>query len=164
MCAFKMKVSNEKIKGLDTILPGQYDVKLVGFNPKLSKAGDSTNLNACMEIVNHPDFMGRKLYDNMNTPGGAFYQSDFVHCFGLPMDTDGTTSWIPGDWDKDKAKFKEDDPTTYSYEGPLVGRIGKVEVGVDSFGSKIARYFCAVADCNSKFPDIKHYSNLLKKG
>lgn len=164
---FKMKVSNEKLVGMDVIPPGQYDVKLVAFNPKPSKDGNSINLNAIMEVVNHPDFAGRKLFESLNTPGGAFTQPDFVHCFGLPMDTDGKDSWIPGEWDKDKAKFKEDDPTTFVYEGPLVGRTGKVEVAVDNYqgkdNNKIARYFCAVQDCASKFPEIKHSTNLLRK-
>jgi len=162
-----MKVSNEKLVGMDVIPPGQYDVKLVAFNPKKSKDGNSVNLNAIMEVVNHPDFAGRKLFESLNTPGGAFTQPDFVHAFGLPMDTDGKDSWIPGEWDKDKAKFNPDDPSTYVYEGPLVGRTAKVEVAVDNYqgkdNNKIARYFCAVPDCAQKFPEIKHSSNLLRK-
>lgn len=164
---FKMKVSNDKIEGFDVIPPGQYEVRLVGFKPKKSKDGNSVNLNAEMQVVNNPDLVNRKLFDSLNTPGAAFYHADFCHCFGLPMETDGKESWIPGDWDGDPAKFKEDDPTTWVYKGPLAGRIGRVEVEVDNYNgkdnNKIRRYFCAVQDCASKFPKIKHLEQLNKK-
>jgi len=165
--AFKMKVSNEKIEGQDVFPAGQYEVKLVSFKPAKSKDGASINLNAMMAITNHPEYANRKLYDSLNTPGGAFTQPDFVHCFGLPMETDGKESWIPGEWDGDVAKFKEDDPSTWVYKGPLIGRSGKVEVYVDNYNgrdnNKIRRYFCAVSDCATKFPKIRHSADLARK-
>lgn len=167
MAGFQMKVSNEKIEGAEVFPPGEYMIKLVSFKPAKSKDGNSVNLNALMEVVNHPEYAGRKLYDSLNTPGGAFTQPDFVHCFGLPMETDGTTSWIPGEFDGDKVKFVEADPSTWVYKGPLVGRTGKVEVAVDNYNgrdnNKIRRYFCAVPDCATKFPKIRHSSDLLKR-
>lgn len=164
MASFQMKVSNDKIEGQDVFPAGQYEIKLVSFKPSKAKTG-STNLNAMMEVVNHPDFSGRKLYDSLNA-GGAFTWPDFVHCFGLPMETDGKESWIPGDWDADATKFNPAEPGTWKYRGPLVGRTGKVEVAVDSYNgrenNKIRRYFCAVADCATKFPKIRHIEDLLK--
>jgi hypothetical protein len=163
---FQMKISNEKLEGQDVFPPGEYQVKLVSFRPELSKKGDSTNLNALMVVVGHPEFANRKLFDTLNS-GGAFTWPDFVHCFGLPMETDGANSWIPGSWDGDPAKFKEDDPKTWVYKGPLVGRTGKVAVVVDSYNgkdnNKIDRYFCAVPDCATKFPKIRHIEHLVKK-
>lgn len=162
--SFQMKVSNDKIEGQDVFPAGQYEVKLVGFKPSKAKTG-SRNLNALMEVVNHGELIGRKLYDSLNE-GGAFTWPDFVHCFGLPMETDGTDSWIPGDWNGDAAKFNPDDVTTWKYKGPLVGRVGKVEVAVDNYNgkdnNKIRRYFCAVADCETKFPKVRHIQDLLK--
>lgn len=165
--AFKMKVSNDRIEGMDVVPAGQYDVKLIGFKPKSSSKGDSVNLNAMLEIVNHPDYAGRKVFDSLNTPGGAFTHPDFVHCFGLPMETDGKDSWIPGEWDGDPIRFKEADPTTFVYKGPLVGRVGKIEIAVDNYNgkdnNKIRRYFCAVGDCEKKFPKVRHIQDLLAR-
>lgn len=164
---FNMKVSNEDLEGRKVIPPGIYEIKLIGFKPAASKDKTSINLNPSMEVIGNPDLAGRKLFDSLNTPGAAFYHSDFVHCFGLPMETDGTSSWIPGDWAGDPVKFKEDDPTTWVYKGPLVGRTGKAEVVVSSYdnkeNNKINRYFCAIPDCATKFPTIKHSTNLAKK-
>lgn len=164
--AFKMKVSNDKLEGMDVVPAGQYDIKLVAFNPKPSKKGDSVNLNAIMEITNHPEFAGRKVFDTLNS-GGSFTWPDFVHCFGLPMEViDADNSTIPGDWDGDPAKFKEDDYTTWKYKGPLVGRSGKAEIAVDNYNgkdnNKIRRYFCAVQGCEQKFPKIRHQTDLLR--
>lgn len=166
--AFQMKVSNEKLEGQDIIPAGQYEVKLVAFKPSKSKgASASTNLNAIMEVIGHPEFAGRKLFDSLNV-GGSFTWPDFSHAFGLPMETDGTASWLAGAWDGDPAKFKEDDPTTWSYKGPLVGRVGKIEVAVDNYNgkdnNKIRRYFCAIPQCEQKFPKVRHIQDLLKKG
>lgn len=165
--AFQMKVSSDKLEGQDVFPAGQYDVKLVSFKPSMSKGQTPTqNLNALMVVVNHSEFADRKLYDSLNV-GGAFTWPDFVHCFGFPMETDGTNSWIPGDWDGDPAKFNPDDVTTWKYKGPLIGRTGKVEVAVDNYNgkdnNKIRRYFCAVPDCATKFPKIRHIQDLLKK-
>jgi hypothetical protein len=160
---FQMKVSNEKLEGFDVIPPGQYDVKLVSFNPKAAKSGTSINLNPCMVVVGHPEFAGRKVFDSLNAP---WIWPDFVHAFGLPMETDGKESWIPGDWNGDPAKYKADDPATWTYKGPLVGRTAKIEVAVDNYqgkdSNKVGRYLCAVADCATKFPKIRHIQNLIK--
>lgn len=161
--AFSMKVSNDAIEGFDVIPSGHYEVKLVGFAPKTSKKGDSFNLNPTMVIVNHTEFAGRKVFDSLNI-GGAFMWVDFCHCFGLPMETDGKESWLPG-------KFYDGlvapPPEEWKYVGPLVGRIGKIILAVDNYNgkdnNKIERYFCAVADCATKFPKIKHQVDLLKR-
>lgn len=163
---FSMKVSNDKLEGQDVVPPGQYELKLMGFKPKVAKSLTSFNYNPFMEIVNHPDFAGRKAFDSLNSPGGAFVIPDFVHAFGLPMETDGKESWMPGAWNGDPAKYKEDDPDTWVYKGPLVGRVAKVILAVRTYNNKqsnaIERYFCNVTDCESKFPKIRHITDLLK--
>lgn len=163
--AFSMKVSNEKLEGQDVVPAGQYELKLIGFKPKVSKKGDTYNLNPAYEIVNHPEFAGRKVYDTMNS-NGAWTWPDMVHAFGFPMETDGKESWIPGVWNGDLSKYVEDDPNTWVYKGPLVGRVAKMEIAVDSYNgkdnNKVRRYFCAVPDCATKFPKIRHIEDLLK--
>jgi hypothetical protein len=163
--AFKMIVSAEKIEGQDVMPSGQYEVKLLGFKPSLAKTG-SINLNACMEVVNHPDYAGRKLYSSLNV-GMAFMYPDFSHCFGIIIEGDGKNFWLPGTWDGDVAKFKEDDPTTWKYVGPLVGRIGKIEVAVTEYNGKerndIRRYFWNTPGVESKWPKLKPKEDLLSK-
>lgn len=163
--AFSMKVDNSSLEGFDTIPQGVYEVKLLGFKPSTSKKGDSFNLNPSMEVINHPDLAGRKVFDTLNS-NGAWTWPDFCHAFGLPMETDGQSSWLPGDFEADKANYNPDKPETWKYQGPLVGRIAKIEVAVDSYqgkeNNKIRRYFCAVTDCATKFPKIRHSENLLK--
>jgi hypothetical protein len=89
-----------------------------------------------MEIVNHPDFAGRKLFDSLNTGAGWLFEP-FVQCFGLALETeDGENFNLPGKWDGDPQTYKEDDPTTYKYVGPLLGRTGKGEVSIDSYNNK----------------------------
>ena len=63
---------------------------------------------------------------------------------------------LPGNWDGDIAKFKEDDPTTWVYDGPLIGRDAQVEIANDTFNgkvnNKVKRYICAVPDCDTSVP------------
>lgn len=162
---FTMKISKDKIAGQEVIPSGTYDIKLVLFKPGAAKSG-TLSLNPMMEVINNQEYASRKLFDTLNI-GGAFTYPDFCHCFGLPMETDGKDFWLPGAWDGDAAKFKEDDYSTWVYKGPLVGRTGKVEVIVDNYNgrdnNKINRYFCAIPDCQTKFPDIKHSTNLVRK-
>jgi hypothetical protein len=158
------KVDTSKIEGQEVFPPGIYEFKLAGFKPSKAKTG-STNLNARFEMINHPEYAGRKVFDSLNE-GGAFLWPDFCHALGLPMETDGDSSWLPGEWNGDPAKFKEDDPSTWVYKGPLVGRVAKLEIAVDNWqgrdNNKIKRYFCAIADCATKFPKIRHSDDLLK--
>jgi hypothetical protein len=168
--AFRMTVSKETVEGKEVVPAGIYDIRLVSFKPKFSdpaKTGKpkSLNLNAQMEIINHPDHAGRKVFEGLNQNAG-WVQTDFVHCFGIPMETDGTDYWIPGTWD-DNPSFDPDNAETYSYKGPLVGMTGKIELAVDSWNNKpnnkVRRYFCSVEDCATKFPQINHSMDLLAK-
>lgn len=163
--AFQMKVSTEKVDGQDIIPAGQYEVKLLGFKPKLSTKG-SINLNACMEVVNHPDFAGRKIYTSLNV-GMAFMYPDFSHCFGVLIESDGKDYWLPGNWDGDAAKFNPEDPTTWVYKGPLVGRVGKIEIAVDQYNGRdkndIRRYFWNVPGWEQKYPKLRPKEDLLSR-
>jgi hypothetical protein len=168
--AFKMAVSKETIEGKETIPAGIYDVRLVSFKPKFSDPArtnkpKSLNLNARMEIINHPEYAGRFIYEGLNAKAG-WVQTDFCHAFGIPMETDGDSYWIPGIWDS-KPDFDQENADSYAYSGPLVGQVAKVELAVDSFNgrdnNKVRRYFCAIDQCETKFPQISHSTDLLKK-
>src|SRR5271170_627019 len=129
--AFKMTVSKEAVEGKEVVPAGMYDVRLLGFYPKFTapKPGDdpnkvySLNLNAKMEIVNHPDHAGRFVFEGLNQ-NAAWVQNDFCHAFGVPMEFDGTDYSFPGTWDN-SSDFDPTVATTYKYQGPLVGQTAK---------------------------------------
>lgn len=162
--AFKMGIDMSQP---DMPKPGLVSVRLYGFKPKKSKAGDSVNFNAQMKIINHPENDGYPLYETLSAKAG-FTMWDFAHGFGLELEDMGNGQYsIPGVWDGDLVKFKEDDPTTWVYEGPLVGRDAQVEIAPDTYegktSMKIKRYICTVPDCDTRFPDNKHSTDLLKR-
>lgn len=154
----KMSVPNESLKAKPPVPDGIYDVRLEGFEPKKSSKGDSINLNPILKIVNHPEHDGRQIYDNLNSKAGFIHQ-DFVHAFGEVMEVNGDSSSIPGDF-----QGKEDDPATWQYVGPLVGKVAKIQVVQTTYNNKpnnkVNMWICAVQDCAVKFPDIKHSQNL----
>lgn len=173
--SFRLGVSQESLKGGFTIAPaGLYKVRLIEFKPRFSKPDPSNpdkprsiNLNARMEVLEHPEFEKPvSIFEGLNQNAGWILQ-DFCHGFGLPMETDGTESWLPGTWDS-KPDFDPSIDSTYFYQGPLTGRIAQVEVAEETYNgkpqNKIRRYFCAVEDCATKFPEIQHSENLLRKG
>jgi hypothetical protein len=158
--AFKMAI--DITSGGKLIPAGIYTVRLFGFKPKFSKNKDSVNFNPMMKIINHPEHDGVTLFDSLNTRAG-FIQNDFSHMLGMECEDLGNGQFcIPGNWDGDVTKFKEDDPSTWKYDGPLLGRDGQVEVGVDTYegkeSNKIRRYICAVEGCT-----MKHSEDLLRK-
>jgi hypothetical protein len=164
--AFAMAFDKDSLSG-KVIPPGLYKVRLNGFKPRQNKNKDSVNFNAQMKVIDHPEFDGVPLYETLSAKSG-FTQWDFAHAFGLELEDQGNGQYaLPGTWDGDLAGFKEHDPSTWKYDGPLLGRDAQVEVAVDTYegkeNNKIKRYICAVPDCATKFPDNKHSSDLLKK-
>lgn len=163
----QMDFSKESLKGLTPIPAGIYDLRLIGFEVKTAKNGQSANLNPIFTVINHPDFPdGRtlKYAFGANTKIPAFIQ-DMVHGLGFEMeDYDTDNPRIPGIWDTDKAKFKADDYNTYLYSGPLINQVCKAEVIESEYqgkkNNKIKKFFCAVPDCAQRFPYITHSDNL----
>jgi hypothetical protein len=176
MPPFKMSLSKEQVEGKEVLPAGLYEVRFIKFNPKLSKANAgnpdaerSINLNAEYEVINHPEYATRKLYEVMNMKSYNI-QNEVCHAFGVPLesgvgDTGEVEYWIPGTWDN-KPGFNPADPSTFEYKGPLIGQVAKVEVAVDNYqgrdNNKVRRYFCAIDDCATKFPEIRHSDNLLR--
>lgn len=170
--AFQMKQSKEQVEGKESAPDNIYELKLVGFKPAFSKKRDtspadwkpSLSLNARMEIVNNPAEEGKLVYELLNI--NSFMWSDFCHAFGLPMEFDGESYSLPGTWDS-KPDFDVNKAETYFYEGPLLGRTCRADVGTKTFAGKtsnaVRKYFCAVENCATKFPEIKHSDNLLSK-
>lgn len=176
MPPFKMTLSKEQVEGRENVPKGIYMVRFIGFEPKLSKFDPanpnkerSINLNAKFEIIDNPEYAGRFLYEIMNMKQYGI-QTEVCHGLGIPLeagvDANGEPEyWIPGTWDN-KPGFNPADPATFEYKGPLTGKTGRVEVTLSSYNgkdsSKINRYFCAIENCATKFPEIRHQDNLVK--
>lgn len=163
--AFQMKV--ESLSGGGKILPaGIYEVRVAGFKPKWNKNKDGVNFNAQMEVINNPDYDGQKLFETLSSKAG-FMQAEFSHAFGMAMEDLGNGQYvIPGVWDADPAAFKEDDPSTWKYDGPLMGRTGKIEVAPRTYEGKeqngIRQYFCALPPAECAAQGVRHNTDLLK--
>ncbi|HEY1646302.1 MAG TPA: hypothetical protein VGF75_08165 [Candidatus Saccharimonadales bacterium] len=164
--AFKMQVDSLSYK---VIPAGIYEMKFAGFKPKWSKNKDSVNFNAIYEVINNPEYDGSKIFESMSSKAG-FIQTECTHCFGIPMEDLGNGSYaLPGVWDGKPESFKEDDPTSWVYEGPLTGRTGKMEIAIDSYegreNNKVRQYFCALTDaeCATQYGKDKHKKDLLAK-
>lgn len=161
------KFNAEELKGPKPASPGLVVVKFEQFRPKKSKAGDSINFNAEVSIVGGPDD-GKKVFAGLNSKIPAWIQ-DFHHSFGvvIPLDEDGDPTF-PGIFNVDQASYKEDDPTTWKYAGPLVGKTAQWEIGIKSYNGKDSneprQFICAVPDCASKYPEIRHSKDMASKG
>lgn len=154
-----IKVPKEALKGSKSIVPGIYDVRLDTFEPTKSKKG-STNLCPQLIIVNNPDLHGRKAaleWLNINMVRTLL---DFCHCFGVEnLEGSKEEPEFPGPWDN----LENPDPTTWKYRGPMLGRVGKIELAENTNSNdgntyvNIKRYFCSFPNCK-----VKHSENLFR--
>jgi hypothetical protein len=143
----KITVQRDQLQGFKAVPAGVYEVRLDGFEPQFSKKKDSVNLRPKLTIINNQDNNDQRLFDNLNT--GCWYLHDFVHAFGLEMEDKGDQVSIPGDF-----QGPDEDPTKWTYVGPLVGRIAKVRTIVGEYQNKpqtyIDQWYCAVPACQEK--------------
>lgn len=167
----KFGVSKESLEGMKPVPNSIYQVQLAGFEPKMSKAGDSVNLNPILKIVNSNEYNGQRIFTNLNTKAG-FIMQDFAHAFGMPMEEHPTgdagemQAHLPGG----PAAWKDSpdgDVTKSQYIGPLLGKIAKLEVVIEAKpGQKvrnaIKQFLCAIDSCATKYPDLTHSTNLIK--
>jgi hypothetical protein len=165
----KLAVSKESLEQ-KRMVGGIYEVQFVGFQPKLSSKGaGSILLRPEMKIIGNADFNGKQVYDKYSLPlASGWAVQDYVHCFGLELDQDGN---IPGEWDWGVPAGVDPmlDPTKWKYRGPLVGKVGKVEIveaeykdksGATKNGIAIKQYICAVPNCVQKNPNIRHATSI----
>lgn len=157
----KLGVSKESLEQ-KRMTGGIYEVQFVGFKPKKSSKG-TTLLRPEMKILGNADFNGKLVFDKYSLPlNSGWAVQDFVHAFGLELDPEGN---IPGEWDFPD----EDNPETWKYRGPLVGKVAKVEIveaeytdksGAKKNGIAIKQYICSVPNCVAKNPTIKHSTSI----
>lgn len=168
--AFKMGVSTEALEGKMPVPNGIYEVQLSGFEPKVSKNGDSINLNPILKIVNHPQHNGQRIFFNLNTKAPWIMQ-DLAHAFGFPMEEHPTgdggamEAHLPGG--PNAWQGNPDDISTMKYQGPMLGQVAKVEVIEEHKPNQrprnnIKMFICAIPDCSTKYPKVTHSTNLIK--
>lgn len=168
--AFKFGVDNEKLTRPEAIPQGIYTLRLTGFNPKHSKDKESVNFSPSFDVVAPGEkYDGRTLkfafIANSKVPSAI---QDMVHATGEVMEGDANNPnavlQIPGIWDADATKFDPQDASTWVYQGPLVGKTLQAELYVDDYNgqqnNKVLRFICAVPQCETKFPKIRHADNL----
>jgi hypothetical protein len=178
---FQLKISKEQLEGRELVPEGLYKVRFSRFNPKWTNQGNltdaqwvasrSVNLQAEYEILEHPDYAGRIIYDTLNigpkTP--LFGLQDMCHGFGFIIPQDPTTGQydVPGmDSIEKNPNYNPDDPTTWDYRGPLLGKVTQLELGHDVWNGKTRerprRWFCQVQNCAKDYPMIRHSQNLIR--
>lgn len=171
----KFTVNRESLEGGEVYPAGIYQFQMSGFKPKLTNPSPgkdrSTNLRPQMKITGHSQLDGKPIFAELNEKAG-FVILDFTHALGLKMDNednDAVPAEIPGEfinWDPAK-------PEASSYAGPLLGRVGQVELAEvpakkkndkgeyevvpNKFRNEIKRFICAVPGCQ-----VKHRDNLIK--
>jgi hypothetical protein len=150
----KMGVSKQSLEGKPPIPAGMYDFRLDGFKPKVAKKGDSINLNPILKIINNPNGQNdNTIFFNLNNQAGWIFK-DFAHAMGFELvpNTEGGGD-LPGDFVPDPSD--PENVEKYKYQGPMLGRNGRCEVGVrkddkNKDQSYIKAFFCSVPGCLEK--------------
>lgn len=150
--------SKESLEGGPTVVPdGLYELRLEGFEPSLSKKGTTTNLNPVLKIVNHPVHAGFQVREWANT-GAPNIIEGMIHAFGFNLEPDGN---MPGTF-----MVGPNDKQRGSYEGPMVGAIGKAMLrqveGLDQNKKPTGKLYSRVDEwlCNLPGCDKKHQNGL----
>lgn len=167
MAQIRMGFSSDAIKAPEPVNEDLYTVRIEGFKPALSSAKTSINYNPVLRILSGKntgaEFAGKSVFENLNS-GAPWIMNDFVHAAGLPLDKIEETGELtmPGGFEGSNPE----DPSTWKYVGPLVGRTLEVYVIKSEYNNKpnnkIKYYVCALPDCNTKYPEVKHSTNLVK--
>jgi hypothetical protein len=152
--------------------PGFIHVIFTGFRPKLSKKGDSINMNPQLHVVNDPrtdssgkPLNGQTVFESLNLSFPPRLV-DLVHALGCEMVENGDNVDIPGYFDGDTSN---PDPSQWgTYHGPLENQVAQLELAeVQSrrSGAKpgdkqtdIKRYICKVQGCT-----VPHIESLIRE-
>lgn len=161
----QIRIGKEALKGFEALPAGIYELRLDGFEPKWSKDKQSVNLRPKLTVVNHPDSSindgKHRAFENLNTQAG-WVLIDFCHGFGHPMTGEepgvpmeqwtSPDAGLPGEFQPNPTE--PNNPEKWTYVGPLLGAVCKVEIiQVPGYKnpakpqSAINKYFCSVQGC-----------------
>jgi len=160
-----MNFSKESIEGPTPAPDGWYQLIFKGFKPTHTKDKSGINLNPVVEIVNHTEHDGKRVFDNGNV-SSDFGQSiilALVHATGqqeVPS-PNGDGGWsLPGVFDGENEHPNE--PEKWNYLGPMTNQVFEAELYVDDYNgrksNKIAQYKCSIPGCT-----VPHPTNLRRK-
>jgi hypothetical protein len=171
---FAIGASRQQLSGPAPVDNNIYTLQVSALKPKLSKAGDSLNYNAELSIINDPKLEGRKIFASLNT---KFFTAirDFVHATGNVCEVVKVTNPETGEEDEvftlpgifeNQDQHPEDPSLWGAYRGPLTNATLKAEVVKTEYQGKVRNevraYFCAVSNCATLEPDMKHSTSLIK--
>lgn len=146
----KFGASKEELVGQPAHPEGLYEFRVDAFKPKKSKNSDSVNLQPQLKIIDHPTLNGKSIYFALNT-NAAFMWTEFVHSLGLELVEENGEYNLPGHFNEGGGE-SQGDYTKMTYEGPMLGRRGKVYLGVGKDEKNrdrnfIKQMFCQVQGC-----------------
>lgn len=171
----KMGVNPEKTKAEKPVPAAWYDVKIKSFTSKVSASKKGINYVAIGEVVNNTaENNGKGVFVQINNGfTQAKVANDFVHSLGFTLETDGS---FPGKWtyknpnaeldaDGNFKDIMENDGAQYS--GPMLGKVSRMELAVDVYNGEernvVKQFQCKVPDCATRFPDIRHLTDIRGK-
>jgi hypothetical protein len=163
----KMSVNAETLETPKPVPSGRYKLRLKGMTIKKSPKGH--NIEAYLTTVEQPSETNDKfvLYRMNNGFSQGEAMQELSHGLGFAMDinADGTAS-LPGDWTlKDPNKPDEWDLAQYS--GVLLGKVGEAELTIDNYNgnerNEVKQWICKVDSCPTRFPKIRHKTDLRGK-
>lgn len=138
---------------------GIYQIAFQGFFPRKAKTGDSVNLNPKLVVIGNAEFNGKEVRFPLNFQASTwFIVKNFLHMFGIKEEVgpQGNED-IPGDW----VQPDVNKPETWKYNGPLMGKTGKIEIVEGVYNGKptmnVKQMFCALNGCAEK-----HTDNLIR--
>jgi hypothetical protein len=149
----RMGAPKDSMEGRKLLPTGRYTVVCDGFAQKMSKNKEnpSVNFNPKLRIINHPTLSGEKIFTSLNQ-GAGFILLDFSHMLGFQMQEEGDDVVFQGQFIPNPAD--PNDISKMTYQGPLQGATGDVELGVQKYNNKdqnfIKAYYCKVPGCNQK--------------
>lgn len=159
----KMGVNPEQLEAPQPVPGGWYKLRLKGMVCKKSPKG--YNYVAHFTTIEQPADTNDKfvMYQMNNGFSQSEAAQDMCHALGFPVETDGS---FPGDWELKDAS-KPDDFNLAQYKGVLLGKTAEAELYIDTWdgrdSNKVKQWKCKVDQCATRFPKIRHKTDLRGK-
>jgi hypothetical protein len=142
---FKVAATRSSLTGPPPVDTNVYELRVVGFKPKVAKSGTSLNYYGEFEVINNGQFDGRKVFFSLNTafPTGI---RDFVHATGNEMEKTTILNEETGQMEEafvlpgifeNADQFPQEPEKWGAYRGPLTNATFKWHFGPATKGGAI---------------------------